>query len=663
MGKEYQRYRRPNNRALRHSLSGIMFVVLTASLSAADLSMQLSVNRRNIYIGESLQLTVRIRGLDRAVEPSLTGIRDADIRFLGSHVQSHVGISIVNNRREQAGYTERIYAYAVTPRRTGRLVVGPVTLEADGERIRQPGIAVQVRGVDDQDHVVLSISSMRESVLVGEPFEVETTILLKQLSAPYTHHNPLDPREPPRLELPYLELTPIEGLEPPDVRQLLQEHLVQNPAEPGFALNNFTVSSDRFGFGLLSNERTATFMFDPRTVMRNGKPYFAYSIKLSYLPTKEGSYTFGPAVFKGKVVTNVRRGGYVETDAIFAIGPALTVNVVPPPEANRPACFVGAIGTNLTVATQLDAQVCNVGDPLTMTVDISGSVRFENIVPPRLSQQAAITNDFRIYDNTIRTEAYADGRRYRYTVRPTRVGTYEFPPVEIGYFDLASRHYRIVRSAPIPLQASGIADVDISDLVGFRTNAADTIHLSVSTAADVVAPMTMSPRGAQPAPLIHARQVLLLAAAGPGFLLLTIGVQGTVAWRRRRRSTRGTRTALSTARRQLRAMRSMQDRHGTDHALRRILGGFLAERFGVRSKTMTPQEAARLLDSVDAPAALRQGFLGLFEAAFNNAFAGDTADAQHDASRCCDQAETVMAALDRHARTRESVEQEAHHDD
>jgi hypothetical protein len=55
--------------------------------------------------------------------------------------------------------------------------------------------------------------------------------------------------------------------------------------------------------------RPIRFRLEPKQVAINGKKYRQYSLSLSYTPTKEGEFTFGPLTFKGKVIATYRRVG------------------------------------------------------------------------------------------------------------------------------------------------------------------------------------------------------------------------------------------------------------------------------------------------------------------------------------------------------------------
>ncbi|MBN1556902.1 MAG: BatD family protein, partial [Lentisphaerae bacterium] len=404
---------------------------------AAAASLDVAANRADIYLGESVLLTVKVSNGKTHDTPDLSALQDCDVEALGSRGESRSSLSFVNGQWKRTTFSGRIYTYRLTPRKPGVFRAGPITVSADGGALRDPGPRIRVAGIEQQDRVRVRLDASRDTVLVDEPFEIVLSVAIRNMPPPHDAADPLNPEDPPLLSADYLDAAAIEGLETPDVRAILQERLVSDRRTAGFALNNYTVRPDpfdmrsMFDFDALMQPRAARFRFDRRSDEIDGNPCYVYTLRLAYVPKEEGSYTFGPALFKGPVLTGIE-AGQPDLRRIFAVGPACTVRVVPPPEAGRPASYIGAIGTALDVAASLDAQTCSVGDPLTLTLSLGGDISLDNIEPPALTAQTNLVTNFRIYDDSVRPEREPGQRRYRYTVRPTRAGTLEFPPVEIA---------------------------------------------------------------------------------------------------------------------------------------------------------------------------------------------------------------------------------------
>jgi len=58
------------------------------------------------------------------------------------------------------------------------------------------------------------------------------------------------------------------------------------------------------------------------------------------------------------------------------------------------------------------------------------------------------------------------GRRdYLYKIRPTRAGTFEFPPVRLAFYDTNTRSYRTVATEPVPVKAQATAELTQDQII------------------------------------------------------------------------------------------------------------------------------------------------------------------------------------------------------
>jgi hypothetical protein len=613
------------NRLTAIVLAAALFAALAAP--AAEVGMEVGANRSQIYLGESVNLTIKVSGTDAVLTPDLSGIQNAGVRSLGSHSESRSSVSYINGQWKRTSFTGRQYVYELTPSQAGAFRAGPVTLTVSGRTLTAPGPVVNVMGIERQDDVIITLESSRESVLVDEPFEIALSVAMKRLPAPYADADPLDPANPPALRVDYLNGAPIDGLDMPDVRQELQKRLVSQPRGAGFAINDYTVQHSPFDLGSMFDfedfmgRSPAKFAFERRAITRNGQPYFEYALRFTYVPKAEGSHTFGPAVFKGPVLVDITPGSVAVTRPVFAVGPAITVRVVPPPEEGRPACYTGAIGTDLSLDAAVDAQTCTVGDPLTLTLSLKGNVRLENVQPPVLGAQTNLTRFFRVYDDTVRPVKREGSRDYVYTVRPIQAGTIEFPPVEVAFYDTRERAYRVVRSRPIPLrvnETASVAEDMIIDTVADRPSAAQT---APDKQRPVPAPMTLDPRGAHPRPLAGGPWPLVVLAAAPALYALTRLAELLHRLRRRRALRRRRFGAARRARAQVRRAA----RGGNDAAARRrmvdALRAYLGDRLDAAASGLTPGDARRILEAARVGQTAAREFVAVFERLFNAVYA------------------------------------------
>lgn len=622
-------------------------ILLANGARAADSDPQVRVNRTEIYLTESVLLELRVPG-PAVTDPDLSRIQGCRIRYLGSQDASETRFSIINGVVRHEGFSGRTYSYEVTPATAGRHTLGPIRLNVSGREVELPGPSITVVGTEEQDRVRIEITTTRDTVLVDEPFDVTLTVLIRRLGGNYADADPINPSEPPSLNVPFLEAQPFDGLTGPDIQQMLRSMLVPGNRQ-GFAINSYTVRADPldpaslFDLNAFMRDVPARFALPRQPVEREGSAFFAYRTTLSYRPDKEGNYTFGPAVFKGRVVAGVDGAGRAIGPSIFAIGPARTVRVVPPPELGRPSSFTGALGSNMVVDASLDTQSCRVGDPLRLRISIGGSVRLDSIAPPALNLQSNLLEHFTIYDDTVETARTGERREFAYTVRPRSPGTFEFPPVSLSYYDLGARQYRTVSTRPIPIQVSATSELT-GDQVIARTNVIGRQAPDSTAALPPVAGMRAPRDGTRTVSLSGGWLTLAVAAAGPSVfsaIALTLALRRFAARRGPIvRRARALDHAIAAAARAARTSATPAHRRA---AVYEAMKGFLSDRFDLPASGVTPADARRLLSSGGALPPGAEAFCDVMDRMFELGFSSAPDPTRLDA--LCEQALAAMHTL------------------
>jgi hypothetical protein len=596
---------------------GSMLLLLFLALPAfADISLNVSPSRTKIYLGESFNLTIEVNGADRDVgSPDLSALPTADIQFLGQHSNSRSSISIINGRVTREVFEGRVFAYQIKPSSEGLFKAGPVRVTASGKVHTHPGVTVQVSGIEKQNDVKAAVTASSTSVLVEEPFTVTLSVAIAELPDPYAENNePIHPKTPPQISADFLEIKQdTQGLKGPDLNQVLNGLIDQSGRQPAFAINNYQ-TRDMAGFGGFFDDdpfrpRPIRFRLSPKRITVDGKKYREYTLSLNYTPTKEGEYTFGPLSFKGTIISDVTANRQAITKDVYTIGPAVTVRVVPPPDEGRPEWFVGSVGKSMKAAATFDTTVCKVGDPLTLTLELTGPISVSNLRTPILGLQPELGKDFRIYDDNVTADTLPDGKRFKYRVRPTREGTLEFPPIKVSYYDTDRHAYVTVATAPIPVQAHATTQIaTATDSASDAASEADTRDHPLPSG------ITLSPAGAQPAFLLpRGRRPCLLFFAGPLLCLLAVWLSPLITGLKALRSHRRHSGAL---RRTLAELRHANTAERAACAFRT----YLTDRLDVPGNALTPADVALLLRKKKVPdetaAACRDVLASLDEALY-----------------------------------------------
>lgn len=565
------------------------------ALFAADITLNVEASRQKIFLGESFILVILVDGADSGVPlPNLSALSKMDVQLLESRSASSSNISFINGRITRASHERRRIVYQLTPKEKGQVIAGPLQLTIEGKTYTHPGVVIEVVGIEQQVFVIAKVSASSTSVLVEEPFTVTLSIAVADLPAPFDNDNePVFPNAPPHISADFLEINRQQelGLKGPDLNQLLNGIVDQSGRLSCFSINNYQ-SRDMMSMGSFFGDdpfkpRPIRFRLPVTRKKIKGKSYREYALTLSYTPTKEGDFTFGPITFKGNIIAGVNEARQAIPQEVYTIGPAVTVRVTPPPDDGRPECFIGAVGRNVEAKATLDATTCKVGDPLTLTLEIKGGVSISNMRTPVLGLQPELVKDFRVYDDNVKSETLSNGKKFTYRVRPLREGTLEFPSIKIGYYNSERRAYETLRTAPIPIQAKPTTQIATATEPGKAETISTKEDDDVLPCGITVVPLAVKNDSLLP-PL---QTMLILLVSGPLVCILVLLVAPFGRLIRNIREFNRTSGALRRARSSCRKAKDST-------TLANIARQYLAERLGFASGTaMTPGDAYALLIS------------------------------------------------------------------
>lgn len=130
-----------------------------------------------------------------------------------------------------------------------------------------------------------------------------------------------------------------------------------------------------------------------------------------------------------------------ETETIELETAVHRMQVRPLPTVGRPEGFSGAIGQfNIELST--DRSACQVQDPITLELKISGRGNFSRIQAPKMAQ----SNAWRGYPpdasmEVAATDPLSGSKRFEYILRPQIVGQLSTPHSAFSYFDPESASY------------------------------------------------------------------------------------------------------------------------------------------------------------------------------------------------------------------------------
>ncbi len=143
--------------------------------------------------------------------------------------------------------------------------------------------------------------------------------------------------------------------------------------------------------------------------------------------------------------------GGAQRKPIDVVSPEVVFNVIPLPTANQPKNFSGAIGDFILKVTA-NRQDLEVGEPLKLSIEISGSGNFDRVEAPSFADNP----DWKTYTPTSsftsQGNSYTGTKVFDQAIVAKNDAVYEIPPLSFSYFDPMKQDYITVSSGPIPVK-------------------------------------------------------------------------------------------------------------------------------------------------------------------------------------------------------------------
>ncbi|MCX7394605.1 MAG: BatD family protein [Planctomycetales bacterium] len=542
-----------------------------------------------IYEGESVLYRVTLNHVDNPSPPSLDGFDEFQIGVLAEQTLDSQQITIINGTRHETVRRGRQYNYRLTPRRSGELTIPSPSAKVANEVLRGKEVRMLVVAAEVQDVVVMQHAVDRTTVYPTQPFTLTLSIFVKGLPAEFRQRDPLTIQpKPPVLSLPWLDDDQIPtGIQAEKTWREILESLVSRRGA-GFQLNNIGGAS---AFSLFEQE-TIRFHPQPTKVTRKDRggqdvEYWEYQFRRTLIPQKQGTFEFGPVTLKGTFATAIETGT-LKGEKIYAVEKKIEVTVKDVPLQGRPDSFCGAIGT-FGLRSELSPTSSRVGDPMTLTLLLTGRGTVAEAKPPDIAAVAGIPGAFRTYEAT--EEIRAETHIFTYGLRPLAPGITEFPSISMSYFNVDRDQYVTVSTDPIPVSIREAESLLNEQIVSSSTAESKSSEaLQVSQAGLLANDNRLS--------ALHNDSVLIVP-----WLMLWVGMLATyatfaaaIAWTRYRHGDpavvrrRGAGRQARITLREVASLNPSSESRAICDALRRAIVGLIADYLNVPPAGLTPRD-------------------------------------------------------------------------
>lgn len=244
----------------------------------------------------------------------------------------------------------------------------------------------------------------------------------------------------------------------------------------GIELRNSRLSDSWDAAGFWREELKSEGVTEIETL--NGEPYRKILIKkIAIFPTRSGQLTIDPL----KVQADASKINYDDpfssffgndpgvSSSITIESPSVTINARPLPDG-PPKSFQGMVG-RLSMLAQLDKTSTEVGSPVTIQLAITGSGNLSTMQPPTLEVPPVVEKyDPEVSEQIDKSVQVYGTKTYKFTLIPRENGKHVIPPIEFTYFDLETKQYKTLRSAPFTFTATGEAQSISNTRIGFPAN-------------------------------------------------------------------------------------------------------------------------------------------------------------------------------------------------
>ncbi len=447
---------------LRARLLLLILIWAQASL-AADISVQATLSDPAIYLGDQAVLEVRINGVRDPELPTLN-LPNVEVTSEGGQSFNNSSITIINGRRsviENFGYTAR---YRLRPRKAGVVTIPAITITHAGQPYSSRPLQLRVQAAEAQDHLLVDVTTDKPSYVLGERITVRLDVSIRKLvvDGDVLNAAPFFSNEPPHLQIPWF--ASLGDWKTAKLETFVQPFL--NQQRTGFHINDYVDQRSFFGRDRL--EFTL-----PRQTTQQTRPagtfeYFTYRLEKTFRPIRAGTQAIAAVLVKANLPTAVdKRGRAQRTERVIASSEPLSVTVQAVPSANQPDSFSGGVGQFELAATATPTAL-KVGDPFTVTLTVRGTSDslLETVRAPQLDKQPNLLQDFKIHTDPPTVKTLNDTTKtFTYTLRPRHADVQAVPPIDMAYYNPATRKFHVVQSDATALQVEASATLSASDVV------------------------------------------------------------------------------------------------------------------------------------------------------------------------------------------------------
>jgi hypothetical protein len=580
---------------------GLITIFLPAATTAAEMSVQLHVETRDVYQGESFLVQIEVNGSDRAEPPEFPDIDGFSVEYVGGSNNSSQSITIINGKVERVVRKGYVFNYRFTPLKTGRLVIPSIRVEVEGKKFTTSSVTVAVRKPGKSEDFKLRIDLSDSECYTAEPVVMTVTWYLRRNV------------EDARFTIPVLGNDSFDFVDP-------QVEIDRGKKYHRIRVGRGEVIAEE-GSGMLEGKRYTTLKFSKVLI-----------------PRESGTFVIPEAVVECEAITGVgsvrdffsdnffsSRGGRLRKYVVSSNSLRLTVRQLP--LEGRPPGFSGLVG-EFRISASADPVKVNVGDPITLKITMEGADYLGNVELPPLGNQEALTSNFKVPDERAAGKIVDGKKIFTQTIRARSDQVTQIPSLKLVYFDTERERYQVASSKPIPIEVIPTRIVTAGDAEGIKDNQTGTPleKWKEGIAYNYQGEEIIRPQSYGVFSLFSSRILLLLLVLPPLGYLILLSSTAAVRKHRSRPEIRRARSAFKRFKRRVKSIGREEPHLAYSDFCSRMMEAmrnYLGDRFGRPGSAITGRDVDDILMGREISAGLIADLKNIMDIFEGGSFAGE----------------------------------------
>lgn len=387
----------------------------------ADISLEASLSQLSFPIDQGAMLTITVNGASRISNIELPEV--AGINFQNRGQSSR--INIINGSMTSSLSN----SYLIQAQKPGTYTIPPIKINAGGETATTKPLSFEVTAASTNNTAGGTERSPEEVAFIripeiGEHYPGE--IVPIKIKAYFNQKYRSDINSLPTLHG--------DGVVMPQLRE--------KPTQTQEKINGIpyhVLSWDTTLTGIKAGHHPLTFSMEASLVVpQKRRPLSPF-----------GGSLFDDSAFNDPFLDSFFGGA--QRKPIEVTSPEAVFKVIPLPVANQPKDFSGAIG-DFTLRVVANRQDLEVGEPLKLNIEISGTGNFDRVEAPAFPESP----DWKTYTPTAtftsHGNSYSGVKVFDQAVVAKNDAAKEIPPLSFSYFNPLKKDYITVSSAPIGIK-------------------------------------------------------------------------------------------------------------------------------------------------------------------------------------------------------------------